>query len=99
MGRSRKAQSHFRDPVAFLLLENNQIHEQQFLKAVDFAFAAALADIAAGIRLDVIGGLTAGETETGIVVLQTPIFVFGENRLEERFAIARLKRLCGHSVE
>jgi hypothetical protein len=71
-----------------LLLENNQIHEQQFLKAVDLGFAASLADIAAGIRLDVVGGLPAGEAETGIFVLETPIFLFGENRLEERFAIA-----------
>ena len=88
-----------RDPVSFLLLENNQIHEQQFLKAVDFALAATLADIAAGIGLDVVGGFTAGEAEAGIVVLETPVFLFGENRLDERFATARLKRLRGHSVE
>jgi len=71
-----------------LLLENNQIHEQQFLKAVHLGFAASLADIAAGIRLDVVCSFTAGEAEAGIVVLETPIFLFGENRLEERFAIA-----------
>ena len=85
--------------VIYRLLENNQIHEQQFLKPVDLGFAATLADIAAGIRLDVVCSFTAGEAEAGIVVLEAPIFLFGENRLEERFAIARLKRLCGHSVE
>ena len=100
MVRSSNAQSHFLTlwPSLFLL-ENNQIHEQQFLKAVDLGFAATLADIAAGIWLDVVCSLTAGEAEADIVVLETPIFLFGENRLEQRFAVTRLKRLCGHGVE
>ena len=81
------------------LLQDDQVHQEQLLEAVHFRATATLANIATCIRLDVVGGFTAGEAEAGIVVLETPIFLFGENRLEERFAIARLKRLRGHSVE
>jgi len=81
------------------LLQDNQVHQEQLLEAVYFRAAAILANIATCIRFDVVCSLTAGEAEAGIVVLETPIFLFGENRLEERFAIARVKRLCGHSVE
>ena len=81
------------------LLQDNQVHQEQLLEAVHFRAAATLANVATCIRFDVVCSLTAGEAEAGIFVLETPIFLFGKNRLEERLAIARLKRLCGHSVE
>ena len=99
--RTEQAQGHLSRPCGSceFLLQNYQIHEQQFLKAVYLGLAANLADIAAGIRLDVVCGFPAREAEAGIFVLEAPIFLFGENRLEQRFAVARLKRLCCHGVE
>ena len=52
-----------------LLFQDNQVHQEQLLEAVYFRAAATLAHVAAGIRFDVVGSLTAGEAEAGIVVL------------------------------
>ena len=51
------------------------------------------------MQFEVVRIVGAGEAEAGIVVLETPLLLFGENWLEQCFAVARLKRLCCQGVE
>ena len=39
------------------LLQNNQVHKEQLLEAIHLRAAATLANVAAGIRFDVVGSL------------------------------------------